>query len=206
MIVSLFVNPSQFNESSDLERYPRDEERDRALAQRAGADILFAPAAEEVYPPGFCTAVEVLGLSERLEGSLARRIALPWRVHHRHQAAVHGAAGLRLLRPEGRSAGADHPPPGEGPEPARRDPRSADGARARRTGDEQPQRPARRRRAPASACAARSAERGRASAPERASARPRACWPPPAPRSTPVTSSLSTSSWWTPRRSSRWAP
>jgi pantoate--beta-alanine ligase len=69
VVVSLFVNPSQFNERSDLERYPRDEDHDRALAQRAGADILFAPSPEEVYPPGFCTTVEVIGLSERLEGA-----------------------------------------------------------------------------------------------------------------------------------------
>jgi len=69
VVVSLFVNPSQFNELSDLERYPRDEARDRELAQRAGADILFAPCSEEIYPPGFCTTVEVLGLSERLEGA-----------------------------------------------------------------------------------------------------------------------------------------
>jgi pantoate--beta-alanine ligase len=68
VVVSLFVNPAQFNERSDLERYPRDEARDRELASRAGADVLFAPPVEEVYPPGFATSVEVLGVSERLEG------------------------------------------------------------------------------------------------------------------------------------------
>ena len=68
VVVSLFVNPAQFNEASDLERYPRDEQRDRALAERAGADIMFAPSAEEVYPAGFSSSVEVLGVSERLEG------------------------------------------------------------------------------------------------------------------------------------------
>jgi pantoate--beta-alanine ligase len=68
VVVSLFVNPSQFNESSDLDRYPRDEQRDATLASDAGADILFAPAVEEVYPAGFATTVEVLGVSERLEG------------------------------------------------------------------------------------------------------------------------------------------
>jgi pantoate--beta-alanine ligase len=70
IVVSLFVNPAQFNERSDLERYPRDERRDAALAGAAGADILFAPSAEEVYPHGFATAVEVLGVTERLEGAL----------------------------------------------------------------------------------------------------------------------------------------
>ncbi|HXD55006.1 MAG TPA: pantoate--beta-alanine ligase [Solirubrobacteraceae bacterium] len=69
VVVSLFVNPAQFNERSDLERYPRDEARDGHLAQEAGADLLFAPAVEEVYPAGFATAVEVLGVSERLEGA-----------------------------------------------------------------------------------------------------------------------------------------
>jgi pantoate--beta-alanine ligase len=69
VVVSLFVNPAQFNESSDLERYPRDERRDAELAEEAGADVLFAPSVEEVYPAGFATSVEVLGLSERLEGA-----------------------------------------------------------------------------------------------------------------------------------------
>jgi pantoate--beta-alanine ligase len=71
VVVSLFVNPAQFNERADLDRYPRDEDRDRALAAETGADVLFAPPAEEVYPDGFATSVEVLGVTERLEG-LAR--------------------------------------------------------------------------------------------------------------------------------------
>jgi pantoate--beta-alanine ligase len=70
VVVSLFVNPSQFDERSDLERYPRDEARDRELAEAAGADILFAPETEQVYPPGFATSVEVLGLTDRLEGAV----------------------------------------------------------------------------------------------------------------------------------------
>ncbi|MGP0101304.1 MAG: pantoate--beta-alanine ligase [Solirubrobacteraceae bacterium] len=69
VVVSLFVNPAQFNERSDLERYPRDERRDAELAAAAGADLLFAPSVEEVYPSGFATTVEVLGLTERLEGA-----------------------------------------------------------------------------------------------------------------------------------------
>jgi pantoate--beta-alanine ligase len=68
VVVSLFVNPAQFNERADLERYPRSEQRDAELARAAGADVLFAPSAEEVYPEGFATSVEVLGVSERLEG------------------------------------------------------------------------------------------------------------------------------------------
>lgn len=70
VVVSLFVNPSQFNESEDLERYPRQENRDRETAELAGAHLLFAPSAQEVYPAGFSTMVEVLGLTDRLEGAL----------------------------------------------------------------------------------------------------------------------------------------
>jgi pantoate--beta-alanine ligase len=69
VVVSLFVNPAQFDERSDLERYPRVERDDAGLAAEAGADLLFAPSVEEVYPPGFATAVEVLGLTDRLEGA-----------------------------------------------------------------------------------------------------------------------------------------
>jgi pantoate--beta-alanine ligase len=69
VVVSLFVNPAQFNERVDLERYPRSEERDADLAAAAGAEVLFAPTVEEVYPPGFATSVEVLGLTDRLEGA-----------------------------------------------------------------------------------------------------------------------------------------
>jgi pantoate--beta-alanine ligase len=69
VVVSLFVNPAQFNERSDLDRYPREERRDAALAAAAGADLLFAPPVDEIYPPGFATAVEVLGLTDRLEGA-----------------------------------------------------------------------------------------------------------------------------------------
>jgi pantoate--beta-alanine ligase len=69
VVVSLFVNPAQFNERSDLDRYPRQEAHDVRLAAEAGADLLFAPSVEEVYPPGFATSVEVLGVTERLEGA-----------------------------------------------------------------------------------------------------------------------------------------
>jgi pantoate--beta-alanine ligase len=69
VVVSLFVNPAQFNEHADLARYPRQESRDRSLAARARADLMFAPSAEEIYPAGFSTSVEVLGLTDRLEGA-----------------------------------------------------------------------------------------------------------------------------------------
>ncbi|MEA2390587.1 MAG: pantoate--beta-alanine ligase [Solirubrobacteraceae bacterium] len=69
VVVSLFVNPTQFDEGADLAAYPRDERADAAFAARAGADVLFAPGADEVYPPGFATRVTVDGLSEPLEGA-----------------------------------------------------------------------------------------------------------------------------------------
>jgi pantoate--beta-alanine ligase len=68
VVVSLFVNPTQFNEAADLDAYPRDEARDTEAAAAAGADLLFAPSAGEVYPPGFATTVRVAGLTEHLEG------------------------------------------------------------------------------------------------------------------------------------------
>jgi len=69
VVVSLFVNPAQFNQRADLDRYPRDEAGDAALAAKAGVDVLFAPPAAEVYPPGFATTVSVAGLTESLEGA-----------------------------------------------------------------------------------------------------------------------------------------
>jgi pantoate--beta-alanine ligase len=68
VVVSLFVNPAQFDEAADLDAYPRDAARDAGLAAAAGADVLFAPPVEEVYPAGFATTVRVAGLTEHLEG------------------------------------------------------------------------------------------------------------------------------------------
>jgi pantoate--beta-alanine ligase len=73
VVVSLFVNPAQFGPGEDLDSYPRDEDRDAALAEGLGADVLFAPPADEVYPPGFSTAVSVIGLTEVLDGDPERR-------------------------------------------------------------------------------------------------------------------------------------
>ncbi|HXG75379.1 MAG TPA: pantoate--beta-alanine ligase [Gaiellaceae bacterium] len=67
--LSLFVNPAQFGDAGDLASYPRDEERDLALAEEAGVDVVFAPSAAEMYPPGFQTWVEVSELGSILEGA-----------------------------------------------------------------------------------------------------------------------------------------
>jgi pantoate--beta-alanine ligase len=69
VVVSLFVNPAQFDEAADLDAYPRDLGRDAELAAQAGADLLFAPDAGEIYPDGFATTVSVAGISEVLEGA-----------------------------------------------------------------------------------------------------------------------------------------
>lgn len=69
VVVSVFVNPTQFGDSQDLAAYPRDEARDAELAAGAGADVLFAPGPAEVYPEGFATTVSVAGVSEPLEGA-----------------------------------------------------------------------------------------------------------------------------------------
>jgi len=69
VVVSLFVNPAQFNEATDLDVYPRDEARDAELAVEQGVDFLFAPGVDEVYPDGFATSVAVRGLTDGLEGA-----------------------------------------------------------------------------------------------------------------------------------------
>lgn len=68
LVVSLFVNPTQFNESDDFEAYPRDEVRDADLARLHGVDILFAPDEPEVYPGKSVTTVEVIGVTDEMEG------------------------------------------------------------------------------------------------------------------------------------------
>lgn len=66
--VSIFVNPTQFGPNEDFARYPRTFEEDCALAEREGADVIFAPAVDEMYPEGAATFVEVQGIGDRLDG------------------------------------------------------------------------------------------------------------------------------------------
>ena len=73
VVMSLFVNPTQFAPGEDFERYPRDEEHDLELAGSSGVDIVYAPSADEVYPDGSATTIEVSGLSEVLCGDPRRR-------------------------------------------------------------------------------------------------------------------------------------
>ncbi|RMD91563.1 MAG: pantoate--beta-alanine ligase [Alphaproteobacteria bacterium] len=69
VIVTIFVNPAQFNDPDDLKKYPRDLASDLALLAPLGVDAVFAPPVEEVYPPGFATTVHVAGVSEGLCGA-----------------------------------------------------------------------------------------------------------------------------------------
>ncbi|HXA78501.1 MAG TPA: pantoate--beta-alanine ligase [Candidatus Acidoferrales bacterium] len=68
VVVSIFVNPKQFGPSEDFQRYPRTLDADRAALENLGVDYVFVPSPEQIYPPGFRTAVVVEGLGERLEG------------------------------------------------------------------------------------------------------------------------------------------
>ena len=68
-VLTIFVNPRQFNEASDYTKYPRDVARDLAICEEEGVDLVFAPGVEEVYPPGFDTSVRVGAVAAPLEGA-----------------------------------------------------------------------------------------------------------------------------------------
>ncbi|HWT33246.1 MAG TPA: pantoate--beta-alanine ligase [Microbacterium sp.] len=69
VVMSLFVNPTQFGPNEDLAAYPRDEAKDAAAAESAGADVVFAPSVDEIYPHGFATSIHVSGVAEVLDGA-----------------------------------------------------------------------------------------------------------------------------------------
>ena len=68
VVASIFVNPLQFGENEDLDRYPRQEAKDGVMLEEAGCDLLWLPAAADIYPPGFATTISVKGLGDRWEG------------------------------------------------------------------------------------------------------------------------------------------
>jgi pantoate--beta-alanine ligase len=70
VIATIFVNPLQFGANEDLDRYPRQEEKDAEMLEQAGCDLLWLPQAQDIYPPGFATTVSVKGLSDRWEGEV----------------------------------------------------------------------------------------------------------------------------------------
>jgi pantoate--beta-alanine ligase len=70
VVATIFVNPLQFGANEDLDRYPRQEEKDAEMLEQAGCDLLWLPQAQDIYPPGFATTVSVKGLSDRWEGEV----------------------------------------------------------------------------------------------------------------------------------------
>ena len=92
VVMSLFVNPLQFDQSADLERYPRDLESDAALADEAGVDVLFAPPLEVMYPRDLLASVTVARVTDHMEG--------PHRPGHFAGVATVVAKLLASLRPD----------------------------------------------------------------------------------------------------------
>ena len=157
-VVTIFVNPRQFDEPADFERYPRNEARDLGLRRRGRRPGLGA-AGRGGLPAGFDTLVRVGAVAVRSRARLAR--ALRWRRHRRRHPVRARRRRARLLRPEGRPAGHGHPPDGARP-----------GAAAR-TSSPAPRCASRRPRA----LVAQRPPLARRNAPRRRSSTAR-CWPP----------------------------
>ena len=206
VVVSIFVNPTQFGPNEDLAAYPRQLAEDARLLEAEGVDLLWAPPVEEVYPEGFATTVSVAGLERRPVRRLAAG-AFRRGGDGGRQAVRASAARPRAVRREGLAAARGDPPHGARPRPdaaARRaHPRRADGARGRRPRDVEPQPlplaggPRPRRRAADRDAQGDRGDRGRRATSRWCSTRqgPR-CWPAASPAST-------MSSWRMRSRSSR---
>jgi len=93
VVMSIFVNPTQFSPGEDYEKYPRDLERDIALAEREGVDLVFAPDANEMYPPGDSTFVEVTG-------SLTKGLCAPFRPGHFRGVTTVVAKLFNIVQPD----------------------------------------------------------------------------------------------------------
>ena len=130
VILTIFVNPTQFGPNEDLAQYPRDEAGDIAKARTCGIDLAFCPEASAMYPPGAQTFVEVRELQKPLCGA-SRPGPLRRRRDDRQQAVPHHAAAPRGVRREGLPAARDHPAHGARPRLRHRDRRRADRPRGR---------------------------------------------------------------------------
>ena len=125
LVLSIFVNPTQFGVGEDFESYPRDLQRDSEIAAENGVDIIFAPTAGEMYPQGFQTYVNVEnGVSAPL-----RRIAagpFPWRNNRGRETVQYRQTHSGLFWRKGLPAVGGNPTDGPGPEHGREDRRDAD--------------------------------------------------------------------------------
>ena len=181
VVVSLFVNPAQFNDSRDLAAYPRTEANDAAEAADLGVDVLFAPPASEIYPDGLRHDGPGRRPRRGARGRRARARALRRRLHRRQQAAQHRRARRRVLRPEGRAAGRGGQADGARPRHAGADRgrcrpcASPTGSRSPRATSASPRRPRPRSRALAGAARRRGRRRRRRARRRTRSARPP--WP-----------------------------
>ena len=108
VVVSIFVNPMQFGPTEDLESYPRDLKKDAALCEAAGVDIIFHPEPEEMYADGFCSYVDMNGLTTELCGK-----SRPRRADRCIETLPHCNSGPRILWPERCPAACRHPSHGQ---------------------------------------------------------------------------------------------
>ena len=175
--VTVFVNPLQFGAGEDLERYPRTLKADLEVCAAEDVDLVFAPAADVLYPtgrPGGAHRPGAAGLDPR--GGRAPR-ALRRRAHRGHEAAAHDPPGCHVLRREGLPAADPGAPHGRRPRPAGEGARRPHGPRGRRAGPLEPQPlPLRRGACARRGCPGRPGRRSHA--PPTSAGRPTPSWVP----------------------------